>query len=319
MNIKRRILVLTWLSLALPAFALVPPKISTPETAVPQDTATVEAGSAFVLGSWNMEWFPGHSPKVEKSQKQIDAVKKVLDEENPSIFMCYEIRGLGALKLLQLDYPYMACTNIPRVAEAAQQSTGALPMQEIGLLSKVPWKEVWTLDFSELPEAPERPPRGVLGVLFVLPNGRQLTVYGVHLKSNRGDAETDRMERESAIDYIEWDWQRRQLDPAKDNIVIMGDFNTSPNDPKFAEEKTIRRLLSAGFVNAAQGLLVEQRVTLPGKGKYPDNDFDHILISPSLRALMAGDPPWLKIVKAPEAASDHNALFLDVTNWVAPK
>jgi len=310
---------LVYLACAFPAFALTPPQITAPEISVQQNAAGPEPGKPLVLGSWNMEWFPGHSPKVEKSQKQIDAVRKVLSGENPAIFMCYEIRSLDALKSLQLDYPYMACTNIRRVAEGGDQSVPDLPLQGVGLLSRIPWKEIWVLDFSELPESPERPPRGILGALFVLPNGRELTVYGVHLKSNRGDAAIDRTERENAVDYIKWDWQRRQLDPAKDNIVIMGDFNTSPNDPKFAEEKTIRGLLSAGFTSAAQGLSPEQRTTLPGKGRYPDNDFDHILLSPALRTLMAGDPPWLKIVKVPEAACDHNALFLDVTSWVAPK
>jgi endonuclease/exonuclease/phosphatase family metal-dependent hydrolase len=297
------------------AWALLPPKIVIPPNNIQKNAANSHA--PVTIGCWNMEWFPGrnpHHPNEHYTQIQINGVKDILNQQNPTIFFACEIRSLDALKKLQLDYPYLACTNFPRPADDPVK----LPNQGLAVLSRYPWQEIWALDFSDLPPALNRPPRGILGVKLTLPNNQTLTIYCVHLKSNLGDPTANRAKRESAIDYLEWDWQRRGLDPSRDHLIILGDFNTSVYDPTFTQEQTLRRLLKLGFHDAADGMTEDQRITIPADNKgYPDNDFDHILLSKSLCSQLASKPPWVKIVHVPFTISDHYPLFMNTDAWFA--
>ena len=58
--------------------------------------------------------------------------------------------------------------------------------------------------------------------------------------------------------------------------IIGGDFNTSPDEPRFAKEKTIPALLASGFSWAWQGLPPSSRITMPTDLRYPPAAFDHI-------------------------------------------
>ena len=63
-----------------------------------------------------------------------------------------------------------------------------------------------------------------------------------------------------------------------DIVVVGGDFNTNPDDLRFVSEKTLGVFKTAGFSNPLMDLPREQRVTIPGEGRYPAATFDHILI-----------------------------------------
>lgn len=301
---------------AAPAWALLPPKVVVPPCETVQGiTADGDSETDVIIGCWNIEWFPGRNPRRSEehlARLQIKGVQKILAGQNPTIMFACEVRSLADLKKLRAGYPYLACTDIPRTAD---DDTG-LPNQGLAILSRRPWHEIWALDFHELPAAPNRPARGILGVEFTLPDGKPLTVYVVHLKSNFGDPAANRAKRESAIAYLEWDWQRRGLDPARDHLVVLGDFNTSVHDPIFDREQSLRRLLALGFTNAADGLSADRRVTIPANNEgYPDNDFDHLLVSKSLRALLLTPPPWAGIVPVHYTVSDHYPLFVNVSAW----
>lgn len=296
--------------------ALIPPQVTVP----PYDCTknTVDHKTPALIGCWNLEWFPGRTPRnpdPHHTQLQIDGVKRILAEQQPDIFFASEVRSLGDLKQLRLDYPYLACTEFPRPTGEDDD----LPNQGIAILSRFPWRELWALDFSALPASPNRPPRGILAASFSLPNNTTLTIYAVHLKSNFGDPAANRAKRESAIDYLEWDWRRRGLDANRDRIIVLGDFNTSLHDPVFSGEQTLRRLRKLGFSDSSEGMTADQRITIPANNAgYPDNDFDHIFISKPLRQLMNTPPPWLKIVRVPYTVSDHYPLFIGSRNWFHP-
>jgi endonuclease/exonuclease/phosphatase family metal-dependent hydrolase len=298
---------------AVSVSALIPPQVTVP----PHETATSHANDQVpaLIGCWNLEWFPGRNPRRTEphlAQMQIDGVKRVLAEQQPGIFFACEVRSLEDLKKLQLDYPYLACTEFPR----PPGDDAELPNQGLAILSRHPWQELWALDFSGLPAAPNRPPRGIIAASFSLPNQQTLTIYGMHMKSNHGDPAANRAKREAALDYLEWDWQRRGLDANRDFIIVLGDFNTSLHDPVFASEQTLRRLRKLGFSDTAEGMTADQRITIPANNAgYPDNDFDHIFISKPLRSRLASPPPWVKIVRVPFTVSDHYPLFIDVKIW----
>ncbi|MEM6820582.1 MAG: endonuclease/exonuclease/phosphatase family protein [Verrucomicrobiota bacterium] len=295
-----------FLCAALPAHALLPPNVTEPKILIESKYEIKEEPNW--IAHWNIRWFPGHHPvrQTKDTQKeQIRAVKRLLKKWNPDIFFACEVRNLESLKRLKLDYPYLACTDIPRT----EDENPDLPQQGLAVMSRVPWKEVWVLDFSELPLTPDRPSRGILAAAFQISEQKTLVCYQVHLKSNRGGVEATRIRRERAIDYIKWDWDRKGLNPTTDPIIVLGDFNTSPLDPAFSEDETLSKLESLGFSNAAAGLPKETRITLPG-GRFPPNDFDHIYLSSYLKGLRAGiETDRLVIHRVDREVSDHYPIF----------
>jgi endonuclease/exonuclease/phosphatase family metal-dependent hydrolase len=114
-----------------------------------------------------------------------------------------------------------------------------------------------------------------------------MTVYTVHLKSNRGGREVSGLRRERAMEYLRQDWEQQGMDPEKDRILIAGDFNCSLRNAEFAGEKTVRGLLKEGWVSVTEGIPWPEAATVKPdpSGRYPATDFDHILLSPGWAAL----------------------------------
>jgi len=289
---------------------VLPPKVTDPPTKIEPERTPLPDQRSFAF--WNIRWFPGHHPikQDEQSRKaQYQAVERHIREWNPTVLFACEIRDLEHWEKVQPQYPYLACTDIVRL----ESENAELPQQGIAVMSQLRWEKIWTLDFSELPETPDRPSRGMLGVQFKLPNGNLLTCYAFHLKSNRGGISETLVRRQKAVHYLEWDWQRLGLDPKQDAIILLGDFNTSAQDPTFQEDRTIVMLEERGFYHAAAGLPREQRLTIPAS-RYPANDFDHIMISDAAQRMLAGSPTVKQEVReVPRDVSDHSAVFLDVT------
>lgn len=291
------------------AFASLEPKI----VEVQQERVPASYEGPLTVAAWNLQWFPGQRSKeaVPAAElKQAKAVRKILLKEQPALFFASEVRNLDALKKMNLGQVSVACTQIPRTEEEGL----GMYNQGLALVSRIPWEKVWALDFSGLPAGPDRPYRGILGAKFKLAEGKALYLYGVHLKSNRGNPETVRMRRERAMDYLRWDWKRLGLDPQKDRILLVGDFNTSLNMGLYREEQTLRSLLKQGFVDGAEAMPSHQRMTLPASkdGRYPPADFDQIFLSPALAAEMKTAKPWAKVIPVPSAASDHYLMKLEL-------
>jgi endonuclease/exonuclease/phosphatase family metal-dependent hydrolase len=279
------------------------------EVPVPEPVRALPDGEVRVA-AWNVQWFPGgHPTRATKpgTERQVAAAAAEVAAVNPDIFLAFEIREVAALKRLVPSRKFYTCTSIPRPPDENPD----LPNQGLALASRVPPRACWVLDFSGLPQTPDRPVRGILGAEFAASAGR-LVVYGVHLKSNRGDPRTNRLRRERAVEALMADWVARGLDPQRDRILVMGDFNTSPEDPQFEGERTLKLLESSGFIRASQGRPRHEGFTVSGSGGFPPNDFDHILVSPALALRMDGPPPWGQVRPFVPAASDHALLVIDM-------
>jgi endonuclease/exonuclease/phosphatase family metal-dependent hydrolase len=276
---------------------------------VPAHSRTLPEQGGVVLAAWNVAWFPGMHPTKATPQdreRQVAAAAAEVAAVNPHILLAFEIRDEAALRRLAPGRAFYHCTQIVRPPDENPD----LPNQGLALAAKTPPRACWVLDFSSLPQTPDRPVRGILGGEFATADGGRLVVYGVHLKSNRGDAATNRLRRLRAIQALCDDWERRGYDPARDRLVVAGDFNTSASDPQFDGERTLAVLEEAGMVRAGQGLPREASFSVAGSGMFPPNDFDHIFVSKAQAERMGGSPPWLVVRPFVPAASDHAMLVI---------
>jgi endonuclease/exonuclease/phosphatase family metal-dependent hydrolase len=200
------------------------------------------------------------------------------------------------------DYRWQAVSNFQR----AKDEEVKLPPQNVAIVSQVPWKEVWEVDFHGLPITPDRPVRGFLGALFVDKKGNRLTAYVVHLKSNRGGRDASSVRRERAIDYLRWDWRRRGLNPQNEAMLLAGDFNCSLRNPDFTED-TVRKLLREGWKAAEEKLPWPAVATVKPDlaGRYAVVDFDHILLSPGWVKKNGAGRMEVGVWRKGEVPSDH--------------
>lgn len=161
------------------------PRIEQPRTSIsPQPDAST---GMVTLAWWNIEWFPA-GPKVDPSATAISnhvaAVAKVLDRENPTILLACEVRDIDAVlmlnRILERPYGYVAVTDTD---SDNRQPENHKNRQEIAIFSRIPWQDVWEVDFGSLPDAPDRPARGFIGAAFQI-GGRPVTIYRGHWKSN---------------------------------------------------------------------------------------------------------------------------------------
>ena len=262
--------------------------------------------------TWNLEWFPGRSPesKGDIQQGHIRNVHAFLRKIRPEVAIFQEVVNAPALSVAAGDYPWRAVTHFQRAADEDEK----LPPQNIALVSRKPWRDVWELDFHQLPVNEERPVRGFLGAEFIDPAGRRLTVYGVHLKSNRGGREASAKRRQKAMEYLRWDWHRRNLDPQKEPILIAGDFNCSLKNPEFVQEKTIRELLKDGWISVTQEMPWPEGATVRENrlAKYPPADFDHILLSPGWIKSFGRNGKGVCVFCDKDIPSDHFPLSMKV-------
>ena len=107
------------------------------------------------------------------------------------------------------------------------------------------------------------------------------------------------------IDSLQ-DWKDNRLQ----TFIVAGDFDTTPDDLRLVDEKTLSLLEQAGFDNASAGLPLEKRVTLPGDAWRPAATLDYIftrdagLVGPALMT--------------PGALCEHEAVTCEM-DLAAPK
>lgn len=286
---------------------VVPPEVRESSTDGEDFPRAVSPGHT--LAAWNIQWFPGQRPGAsQKDQlRHTESVRKELEELSADILFLCEIRGIEELEALGLDYPYMACTDIPSVLHPRDSDVGKSPLPRLGLaiLSRIPWEQAWVLDFSEFSDTMDRPPRGVLAARFREASGRYLWIYSVHLKSNARRSPYDGLKRDRALRYIERDWERHGIHPSKDFIIVLGDMNFSWRQFRHRNDPAHLTLREYGFTSVMDGAPLEETYTLPKKRGYPATDFDNILLSPALLSAAPRAPPLGRIRQTPRKASDH--------------
>lgn len=259
---------------------------------------------------WNLEWFPGGRPQATTTEvvDQITKAVPAVASLEPQIFCAGEVLNSKAIAISLYKTPGV----VPQVCSEFLDDSGEVTLQQIGIASSLPavggWWENWK-------PAKITPKRGFSFAAFEPVPGNILLVYVVHLKSNRGElAENVPMREESAEQLLK---HAAEMEKAYGKmgivgIVIGGDFNTSLDDPKFADEKTLGMFKKAGFAWAWEGMPFEDRVTLPSTPSrnpnsppFPDACFDH--------AFTKG----LKVASASVAAleqnpSDHRPVIVDL-------
>ncbi len=80
-------------------------------------------------------------------------------------------------------------------------------------------------------------------------------------------------------------------------VIVGGDFNTTLDQNEFASERTLTIFKENQFQSGYEGVDLKQRITIPGKGRYPDATFDYLFVRPKSISLQ----PTI----TPVTVSDH--------------
>jgi endonuclease/exonuclease/phosphatase family metal-dependent hydrolase len=282
------------LSLALFAGALYAEPSPSP-SAPPSSPTTITATF------WNIQWFPGRRPNASRSEenRQIREVHHDLAQlaPTPDVIGLEEVRDFqhASIAVRPLDgFKVDVCSNFPprEGQQEGQQIAIASRLQPISA-----WAEPWK------PGGAIVPPRGFAFASYQLSPGRVLLVYALHLKSNRGEIHEDMRIREVSMQQLVSHMRAMKEAYGKMGAltwIVGGDFNTAPDEPRFAGEKTVPFLLTEGFTSAWQGIPLSSRITVPPDLRYPAASFDHIFFHGATlsRAWVANTSPQ---------SSDHRA------------
>ncbi len=223
--------------------------------------------------TWNLQWFPGKSPGAgkEAAESHVAEVQGALVTLNPDILVLQEVAAQDPVLKAISVLPGFRVSVISRFKNGA----GFVDGQQIAICSRFPalyvnsaqWKKGWA-----------DAPRGFAFAALDCGGENVIGVYGIHLKSNLGDAQANTAKREDAMAQL--------LTHRKESIreeaagvkrwLICGDFNTDSVNREVPSEQTFRLLSDAGFFWTFEDVPFRRRITCPAKGRYPDACFDHV-------------------------------------------
>jgi endonuclease/exonuclease/phosphatase family metal-dependent hydrolase len=249
---------------------------------------------------WNIQWFPGRRPNASRAEedRQVRAVHRDIAQLTPDVIGLEEVRDFehAALAVQPLrNFKVDVCSNFP-------PREGQNEAQQIAIASRLPamsaWAELWKRG------AAITPPRGFAFAAYQLSPRQVLLVYAVHLKSNRGEVHEDIRIREESMQQLRA--HMKAMNGAYGKIgaltwIVGGDFNTAPDEPRFAGEKTVPGLLADGFSWVWQGISLSSRITMPADARYPAAAFDQIFYRGATLA-----KAWVANTSA--QSSDHRAV-----------
>jgi len=249
---------------------------------------------------WNIQWFPGRRPNANRYEelRQLDSVHRDMIQFDSDLIGMEEVRDAQHAALAVQSLPGFkidVCSNFPphEDQQGTQQLAIASRLQPISA-----WAESWKRGRAMTP------PRGFAFAAYQVAFRQVLLVYVVHLKSNRGRLREDMVIREESIRQL-LSHIRAMTDIygklGASTCIVGGDFNTSPDDKRFALERTTRQLLTQGFTWSWQNVPLASRITLPPNKLYPAACFDHIFYRGA-----ALQRAW--VVKTSMQSSDHRAI-----------
>lgn len=237
--------------------------------------------------SWNMEWFPSgylepQAPSVEA--KRIRAAARSIRRSGvPDVLLVQEMRDAATCEALvaaigEKGFRPVVCSDFWRSPTNAS-------LQQLAIFSRLPFVasgwEPWTArDFVY-------PPRGYAWAVLETDAG-PVAFFDVHLKSNFIPEDQDeaqqtvlnRLKRQLAAEQVLAHIARVRKEGVAGRplagVVLAGDFNTAAEDPRFAEETTIRQAFDAGLRTVFEGIPESERPTLPANDFYPAATFDHM-------------------------------------------
>ena len=280
------------LSLAL----LLPLEFSHAQNPVANTNSVAPVRAAF----WNIKWFPGGRPNAYPAEetKQINSVHQDITKLNADIIGFEEVRNWDAAALAVKPLPGFkvdVCANFP--PREGQNET-----QQVAITSRLEpmsaWAEEWKAGTAITP------PRGFAFAAYQLAPKKLLLVYGVHLKSNRGEMVEDIAIREESMRQLLA--HMKDMETAYGKLgaltwLVGGDFNTAPDDVRFKDDKTTAGLTSNGFLWCWQNMPFQNRVTMPPDKRFPAACFDHIFYRGATLTKA-------EALSTSELSSDHHAI-----------
>lgn len=271
-------------------------------TPSPQPTASPPTITATF---WNVQWFPGRRPNASHGEenRQIRAVHTDLAQLNSDIVALEEVRDYehAALAVKPLaGFKVDVCSNFP-------PREGQNEAQQVAITSRLQplsgWSELWKPSGAIVPQ------RGFSFAAYQLAPRQLLLVYALHLKSNRGEIREDIRIREESMQQLIAHMKAMENAYGKLGAlswIVGGDFNTAPDEPRFADEKTVPSLRAAGFRWGWEGIPFTSRITVPADLRYPAACFDQIFFRGAtlVKAWVANTSPQ---------SSDHRAVSAVLT------
>lgn len=263
------------------------------------------------FATWNMEWFPSGWPEPRPKKDEALRIRKAAaalrSRGVPDVLLVQEVRDEATCRAFERALgpgaPHLA------VCSDFWFSPTNRGLQQVAVFSRFPvlasGAEDWVAsDFVY-------PPRGFAWAILDV-RGEKVAVFDVHLKSNYVPEDKDEA-RAAVLNRLKREFAARQLvaraaDIASTNgwnvrrILLAGDFNTAGEDKRFADERTIRIVRDAGFLDAFEGIPEAKRPTLPASDLYPAATFDHIF------AKGFGEP-YSRRVAPVTRTSDHAPVY----------
>jgi endonuclease/exonuclease/phosphatase family metal-dependent hydrolase len=257
-----------------------------------------EAAEVVRVVSWNLEWFPGRKPTAsrEERDRHFLEVAAVMPQFRADVIVLQEVRDDDAAQKLAALLPGFTVHVTTRFKDGFSNTPG---LQQVAILSRfkadaawaAPWKRGWA-----------NAPRGYAYARLRIGN-QNLHVYGLHLKSNLGDPIANTSKREDAMEQLVEHVGTEVK--GGESVVVGGDLNTSKEQASHASDRTLKIIEVAGFFWTFEGVPFEERITIPGDGRYPDACFDHIYVRGLGR-------PIARVLKD-TPGSDHFPVMTDIT------
>ena len=224
---------------------------------------------------WNIQWFPGRRPASSKREEasQIASVHADMKQLTGDILGMEEVRDFASATVAVqplAGFKVDVCANFP-------PREGQTEAQQVAIASRLSPLSAWAEEWK--PAGALSPPRGFAFAAYQFAPRQLVLVYAVHLKSNRGEIGENTSLRQESVKQLQSHMEAMQK--AYESLgtitwIIGGDFNTAPDDPRFARETTTRSLMESGFAWSWQNMPASAHITMPPDKGFPSACFDHI-------------------------------------------
>ena len=203
------------------------------------------------------------------------SAQDALSSSQVDILCLQEVRDWESVRELVTALPAFS----PHVVSRFQE-VGGLGIQQTAIASRWNAEASWAEGFRTR-RALARPPRGFSLAVFRRASV-VLLVYSVHFKSNLGGIAKAILKREEAalqlLAHVSAMEKLYSAQGAKIVTVIAGDFNTDASNARFAAERTTAFLTTESFRWNWDNVALDERVTVPSAGRYPDASFDGFFV-----------------------------------------
>ncbi len=266
-----------------------------------------EPADAIRAVSWNIEWFPGRSPRAEAARQAAHRaeVLEYVPSLDADILLLQEIRDAEAAEWIVNALDGMDLHVVSNFRRAESDLS-----QQLVIASRFPALAGFAEHFTGMAGGGDQPYRGFAFAALDVPAPGTLLVYCLHLKSNRGDAAVNIAMREAAAEQIIAhirEMEALYADTGPVRVLVGGDFNLLLEQPATEHERTLAKFIDEGFHWTWEGVPFEERVTWPARGRFGDASFDHFVTRglPATQARVIETPPG--------ELSDHRPVLLEFT------